>query len=596
MIGQTASEEFGSKTDALVNAQRLLSVDPAAAAEQAQEVISGDPESALAYRILGSALRRLGKIDEARKAEDFAVELTTVSAALFEAALKLADNRLDLAEALIRQHLEEEPDDPAALRLLAEIASRTGNLAVAEQLLERALLIMPDYNSANGLLEYVRSLRDRRAEPQPTGRSTLAVGDSTALTNYRSAVTLYELAIARHPERPDYWLGYGHVLRAVGRQADAVSAYRHTIGLLPTFGEAWWALADLKTNAFNDDDAPTMLRLLESEGLRAEDRNKLHFAVARALEQKGDYEAAFNHFRIGNRERAAELGHDRQGVTQHVDKSVAMFDRQFFADRQRAGLDAQDPIFIIGMPRAGSTLVEQILSSHPQIEATMELPDIGALAGHLAGKPNAGFEDSPYLEKLASLNPTEIERLGRSYMWSSGLRRTTDRPYFIDKMPNNWMHVGLILTVFPNARIIDVRRHPLDCGVSNYRQLYGQAQAFSYDLRDFGSYYMNYLRLMGHFDRTLPSRVHRVIYEQLIESPEPIIRELLDYVGVSFDSACLRFHENKRAVRTASSEQVRQPLNRSGVGQWQQFERWLGELIESVGPAVSTYPAAPDEP
>jgi len=373
-----------------------------------------------------------------------------------------------------------------------------------------------------------------------------------------------------------------------------VSAYRRAIQVRPAFGEAWWALADLKTHQLDNHDIHQLTNLIGDE-ISEQDRISLNFALGRALEQSGQFELSFRHYSEGNRLRAKDSKHDRDAVTRHVDESIAMFDEAYFRQRAGAGFGAPDPIFILGMPRAGSTLVEQILSSHPDVEGTMELPDIPALANWLGGGKAAGFVDSGYLEKLEALPIPELRKLGQGYLWGTGLRRQTNRPFFTDKMPNNWLHLGMILTILPNAKIVDARRHPMACGLSLFRQHFAKGQEFSYALPEIGAFYSDYVRMMCHFDRVVPGRVIRVIHEELVHDPEGGIRTLLAQLGRPFDERCLQFHANKRAVRTSSSEQVRRPISREGVDQWRSFEPWLGPLKQALGPVLDCYPKVPTQ-
>jgi tetratricopeptide (TPR) repeat protein len=598
MNGEQAGA-VGSKDEAIANAWRLLRSDPLLAERQAREVIAGDEDDPDAHTILGVALRRRGNLAEARQAEARAIKLASLQPELFKAAIALSENRLSAAEGDVRSYIVNHPHDAVALRILAEIAARTGHFDTADEMLERALALAPDYARAKSLRSATRRLRNRLSNGPKGHRGAIAVSEDSedqagVASTYTDAIELYEDALALHPDRPQNWVSYGHVLRTLGRQAEAIAAYHRAIDVEPTFGDAWWAIADLKSDAFAPGDVATMLSLLDTPDLPSSQSVPLHFAVARALEQDGDFARAFEHYAVGNDARFAEKPFDRSAVTRHVDQSIATFDAEFFARREGAGFPADDPIFIVGMPRAGSTLIEQILASHPQIESTMELIDIGALANHLGGRADAGLEDSPYIDKLASLDRAELTKLGQSYIWSSGLRRTTERPFFTDKMPNNWLHIGLIMAILPNAAIIDARRHPLDCGLSNFKQFFAAGQAFTYNLRDIGSFYSDYVRMMRHFDAVRPGKIHRVFHERLVEDPEAEVRRLLEYLHLPFDPACLKFHESKRPVRTASSEQVRRPVNRSGMGKWKAFDPWLGELRESLGPVLKTYPDVPD--
>ncbi len=404
---------------------------------------------------------------------------------------------------------------------------------------------------------------------------------------------LYEKVVQKFPDSPENWVSYGHIQRTVGQQDKAVAAYRQAIELKPTSGEAWWALADLKTRRLDETDIRHLAGLISDNESNESDLIGMNFALGRALEQDGQFERAFQHYSEGNRLRALTAKHDRRAVTRHVENSINLFGQQFFAERVGAGFEAADPIFVLGMPRAGSTLIEQILSSHAQVEGTMELPDVPALAGWLAGGKDAGFEDSGYLNRLKALPREELRKLGQGYIWGTRLRRQTQKPFFVDKMPNNWMHLGLILTILPNARIIDARRNPMACGLSLFRQHFAKGQDFSYDLTDIGSLYSDYVRMMDHFDRTMPGRIIRVFHEDLVTDPEGGIRGLLDRLQLPFDERCMSFHENRRAVRTSSSEQVRRPINREGVDQWRSFEPWLGPLKAALGPIADNYPTVP---
>ena len=384
-------------------------------------------------------------------------------------------------------------------------------------------------------------------------------------------------------------MSYGHVLKTVGRGEDGIAAYRRAIDLAPDLGEAWWSLANLKTVKLTDADVEAMEKALARPNLGRADLYHLHFALGKALDDAGEAERAFDHYLEGNRLRRQGLSYDAGETSRHVDRSRALFTPSFFAERQGWGCTAADPIFILGMPRAGSTLVEQILASHSRVEGTTELPDIALIARSL----RKGGGGADYVDGLATLDGEALRTLGESYLETTRVQRRTGRPFFIDKMPNNWVHVGLIHLILPNARIVDARRHPLDCCFSNFRQHYARGQAFSYSLDDMGRYYADYVALMDHFDQVLPGRVHRVIHEHLLDDPEGEIRRLLAWLRLDFEPACLAFHKTRRAVRTASSEQVRRPLNRDGVDQWRAYDAWLDPLKSALGPVLDSYPEAP---
>jgi len=361
-------------------------------------------------------------------------------------------------------------------------------------------------------------------------------------------------------------------------------------------GEAWWSLANLKTVHLGEDDRSAMEAALATLDAAREDQKEdlfhLHFALGKALEDARDYEASFRHYDKGNRLRRTMVLHDAGEFAAEARATAATFDRAFVSALASGGCPAPDPIFIVGLPRAGSTLVEQILASHSRIEGTMELPDMMMIAGRLQSRIDEG-EFPDFAAMIASLTPDDRARLGEEYIERTRVHRQTDKPLFVDKMPNNWQHIGLIRMILPNARIIDARRHPLSCCLSGWKQHFARGQTFSYDLAEIGQYYRDYVGLMAAYDAADPGAVHRVIYEDMVSDTETEIRRMLDYLDLPFEQSCLEFHRNTRAVRTASSEQVRQPINTQGIGQWKNYEPWLGPLIEALGSVADSYPAAP---
>ena len=504
------------------------------------------------------------------------------------------DNRLDVAERLLKPHLKEDPFDVRAIRMLAELAARIGRLKDSETLLRRALDIAPNFNPARANLAMVLGRLGRpgealelldelfESEPEAIGNLNLKAATLGRLGDFEEAITLYRQVIERAPNQPRVWLSYGHILKTVGRQADGVAAYRKAVELRPTAGEAWWSLANLKTVRFTEDDIAEMQRALASPELNDDDRFHLEFALGKAFHDAGRSDEAFAHYAVANELRRKYHPFRQGDVTQLVDRSIELFTADILA--RSGGCEAPDPIFILGMPRAGSTLVEQILASHSQVEGTSELADIAQLARQVPDYP-AG---------LAALDPAELRRMGESYLRTTRIQRHTDRPLFIDKMPNNWLHVPLIRLILPNARVIDARRHPLGCCFSNFKQHFARGQGFTYDLVDMGRYYADYVRLMAHVDAVQPGLVHRVIYERMVEDTENEVRALLAACGLPFEPACLAFHQTERAVRTASSEQVRQPIFRDGTQAWQPFEPWLDPLKAALGPVLDAYPDAPE--
>jgi len=526
---------------------------------------------------------------------------------LMEAGLALVEGRLAAAEGLLRSHLKARPTDVAAIRMMAELAGRLGRYGDSENLLRRALELAPGFTAARANLATILYRQNRPAEaieildhlldeePANPSHQNLKAAALGRIGGFEEAILIYRQVLDRLPDQAKVWMSYGHVLKTVGRLDEGIAAYRRAIGLAPTLGEAWWSLANLKTVRLGAADIGAMTAALSAPALSREDLFHLHFALGKAHDDAAEPERAFHHYAEGNRLRRALIGYEADETSRAVDRSIALFTPAFFAQREGWGCPAPDPIFILGMPRSGSTLLEQILASHAEVEGTMELPDIPALVRRLGGRSRRS-EESAYPEILESLGPEDVRSLGEEYLERARIHRKSDKPFFIDKMPNNWAHVGLIRLILPEARIVDARRHPLDCCFSNFRQHYARGQGFSYSLADMGHYYADYVRLMAHFDRVLPGRVHRVVHERLIEEPEREIRALLDALGLPFDPACLRFHENRRAVRTASSEQVRRPINRDGIDQWRAYERWLGPLKEALGPVLESYPHAPRQP
>jgi hypothetical protein len=314
--------------------------------------------------------------------------------------------------------------------------------------------------------------------------------------------------------------------------------------------------------------------------------------MGKALEDDADHAASFRHYASGNRLRRSNLAYSADDMSAFVRESMELFSAEFFAARAGYGAPDPDPIFIVGLPRAGSTLIEQILASHPSVEGTMELPDILAMAGALAGQRKPS-EPSKYPRELAKLSATVCRDLGAGYIRDTRIQRKTARPFFVDKMPNNFLHIGLIRLVLPNAKIIDARRHPMACCFSTYKQQFAEGHRYSYDLGELGRYYREYVLLMDHFDRVTPGAVYRVVHERLIEDTETEVRRLLSHCGLPFDPACLRFHENTRPVRTPSAQQVRRPINREGLEQWRRYDEWLGPLREALGDVIETYPGPP---
>ncbi|MBU1374946.1 MAG: sulfotransferase [Alphaproteobacteria bacterium] len=565
-------------------------------------LLAAEPRHPHAWRLLGDALSVAGDADGAADAYLRQVEAAAGDPEVREAAMALAANRLDEAEPRLRSILRARPTEVAAIRMLAELAIRIERLADAEALLDRALELAPGFDPARYNRAVARHRRGRAAlaledidrllsgAPDNLGYRATRAAILSRTGDYEAAIADYDAVLAHEGPGKDarLWMSRGHALKTVGRREACVASYRHAVELTPSLGEAWWSLANLKTHRFTPDDIAQMERALEDASAGDADKMHLHFALGQAIQTMDRAEDSFVHYAQANAMRRAQLPYDADATSAHVDAVRRLFDAAAVAAREGLGDPSDAPIFILGLPRSGSTLLEQILATHPEVEGTMELPDITTIAGEL----EAATAPSPdgYSGRLLQLDADELASLGRRYLDQTRIHRREGARYFIDKMPNNWMHVPLIHLILPNARIIDARRHPLDCGFSCFTQHFARGQGFAYDLADIGRYYADYTRLMDHVDEVLPGRVHRVFHERLIAEPEAEIRALLAACGLPFDPVCLEFHRNDRPVRTASAEQVRRPLSSEGVGRWRMFDPWLDPLRRALGPALKSYP------
>jgi predicted Zn-dependent protease len=582
--------EAGRSMDALAALRRALQLKP---------------DSADAWRLLADHLDFAGDVNGADQARARYLKAATKDPRLMEAAAFLVANDLPRAEVRLRSHLAQYPTDVAALRMLAEIAARLRRYGDAQTLLERCLELAPSFDPARHNYAVVLNRQGKAAaalpqvdallakEPRNPGYLNLKAAVLANLGDYGESIEVYASVLKDYPQQPKIWMSYGHSLKTARRQEDSVTAYRRAIDMQPTLGEAYWSLANLKTFRFADADITAIYGALARDDLSAEDRLHFEFSLAKALEDAGSYPESFAHYAKGNAIRRQQHPYSATDNALYVSRCKQQCTVDFFATRSGAGWPDRSPIFIIGMPRAGSTLLEQILSSHSLVEGTMELPDLPQMARELAGR-DAGDHDAPFFAAVAALDAQELRHLGERYLASTRIYRKTAAPFFIDKLPNNWLYTGLLHLILPNAKIIDARRHPLGCCFSAFKQHFARGQNFSYDLEDLGKYYRDYVDLMAHIDRVLPGRVHRVLYESMIEDTEAEVRRLLDYCALPFEEQCLRFYENERAVRTASSEQVRQPIFKDGMDHWRHYEPWLGPLKEALGPVLERYPAVPD--
>jgi tetratricopeptide (TPR) repeat protein len=596
LLGALAAEQPRSAATALELGLAAHELGEAALAiESLSRATTLKPGLAAAWTGLAAALREAGRDGDAAQAELAAIRAATTDAVLLRAATALTEGRPEQAEPLLRDRLRRDPADVAATRLLAELAWRIGRMDDAITLLRRTLQLAPAFESAREFLTRLLAQGNQLDEaiaqaaqlveqaPLNPGHAMLHASLMVRVGDIAGARAIYDRLVGLDARQPRVWMNLGHVLKTLGEQEASVAAYRRAISLSPALGEAWWSLANLKTVKLGAGDIAAMQAAVAGIAVE-EDAWHLHFALGKALEDQGDFAAAFGHYEQGNRLRRAHLPYDADETHRDALAHAAAFTREVVAGAG-GGCQAPDPIFVLGMPRAGSTLIEQILASHSAIEGTMELPEMMMIAARLHTRLDKGeFPDLAAL--VAALPPAERTRLGEEYLERTRIHRKSGRPLFIDKMPNNWQHVGLIHLLLPRARIIDARRHPMACCFSGWKQHFARGQAFSYGLADIGRYYRDYVEQMAAFDAAAPGVVHRVIYEDMVADTPGEVRRMLDWLGLEFEPACLAFWENRRAVRTASSEQVRRPIFTDGLDHWQHFAPWLQPLSEALGPAL----------
>jgi tetratricopeptide (TPR) repeat protein len=578
----------------------LMALDRADDAVKAlRKAVELQPKMPMAWKALGDILSAQGDKEASREAYRLHLVWTVKNPELVQAGDHLFGGRIAKAEALCREVLKKDPFDVFAIRLLADIGIRLNQFEDAQKLLERCLELAPDYHMARNDYANVLSKRQQyeasleelekllESEPDNPNNLLLKASVLVQIGEFESAIELYDRVLEHFPRQPRSHMSKGHALKTLGRHVEGIEAYRTAINLRPTLGEAYWSLANLKTFRFEEEEISAMRKQVKDGTENIQDYYHLCFALGKALEDRKQYDESFACFRRGNAVRRKTVQWDRDAHHENLQRLIRFFDAEFFDDRHGQGARHADPIFIIGLPRAGSTLLEQVLASHSQVEGTMELPDIISIARRLGGKKRSS-EESRYPDILADMTPDQLTEFGEEYIERTRIHRS-GAPYFIDKMPNNFSHIGLVHLILPNAKIIDARRHPLGCCFSGFKQLFAKGQNFSYDLADIGQYYRDYVELMDHWDRVLPGRVLRMQYETVVTDTEGQVRRLLDYCGLPFEEECLRFYETERAVRTASSEQVRQPIYSAALEQWRHYLPDLGPLIEALGPALQGY-------
>ncbi len=557
-----------------------------------------DPSLERAWFNLGKALAMLGRGREADAAFEKSFELSPERKRMALAAEHQKEGRLEDAERLYRQVLRDNPRNVDALRLLAQIASGAGHAGDAIRMLEEAIRIAPDFLLALLDLGKLYKEEDRFAEaigcfdraialePNRVQAHFLRAGTLARASFTPEAVAAYRHCLDLRPSHAGAMLGLGHVLKTSGEFEGAVAAYDGCRRLTPDSGETYWSLANLKTYRFDDATVEEMERQADAEGVSVQSRVNFLFALGKAYEDRGDYERAWDRYRRGNQMRRADVSYDPVQTEAVNDRIVATFTTELVRSLHGAGDPDPAPIFIVGLPRSGSTLLEQVLASHPMVEGTAELPYVGRLATSLK-RSHAGGPGYP--EAMGKIAPANVAALGAQYLELARMHRRAQAPRFIDKMPNNFPNVGLIAAMLPNATIIDARRHPLDACMSCYRQLFAQGQNFTYDLTEIGEYYLQYQRMMDHWHAVLPGRVLTVQYEEVVADFEAQARRLLAHCGLPWEDACLRFYESDRPVRTPSAEQVRQPIYDRSVGHWKHYERHLGELVDVIAPIRERY-------
>lgn len=557
-----------------------------------EAAVAVEPGLVEAWEALSNTAFALGRYATEAQAQARLARLSIADARLAAAAEAVALGRCEDAEPVLRDYLASYPDHVEALRLLSDCLSVAGAHEQAEALLRHAMTIQAELAPLRFALARALFAAQRaeaallelapleRADPANPAYRNLRAACLALLGDEAGAAEIQGELAARYPANPRIAVNLGHALRTRGERDGAIAAYRRAAALQPTNGEAWWSLANLKIGALGDADEREMRRILQSPRLDERERMRLSYALGRLLEDAGAFAESFEHYAAGAaialRQRQTALpDYPQQGAD-----ISALFSEEFFARRQGWGAASAAPIFVLGLPRSGSTLVEQILATHPDIEGTMELPYMGSIASRLAVTgPDA----------VSRLTEPEVRALGDEYLAQAAIHRRLGRPRFIDKMPNNFRHVGLIRLILPEARIIDVRRHPMAAGFSCFKQLFAKGHDYSYDLAELGLYYRFYLSVMQHFAKVQPGKIYTQVYESLVAEPEAQIAALLDAAGVGFAPECLRFHENRRAVRTVSSEQVRQPIYRSALEHWRHYETFLGPLKQALGDVGSAW-------
>lgn len=553
-----------------------------------------NPALVASWQAQADLLTAAGRAQEAQQAAAQAARLAGLPRELQAVTNFIYEDKLLKAEKLCRAFLQRNPKHVEGMRLLADIGVRFGVLDEAEFLLESALAFEPA--NVQVRLDYIAVLRKRQKfdtalkeakalhDSDPTNPIFLShyAIESLQAGDYDTALEMFDRILAKLPDDATTLTSKGHALKTIGRQEDAVASYRAAFHAQPSHADAYYGLANLKTYRFEDSEIETMERQISTGALPLDGRIQIEFALGKAFEDRKDYDRSFSHYKEGNRLKRHQCRYKADQMQEELETQAAVCTAELFEKQAGHGCPAPDPIFIVGLPRAGSTLLEQILASHSQVDGTMELPNILSLAHKLRAQKSVQAEDG-YPKNLWQLGADKLRAFGEQYIEDTRIHRA-GAPFFIDKMPNNFRHIGLIQLILPNARIIDARRDPLACCFSGFKQLFAEGQEFTYGLTEIGRYYRDYVTLMDHWDNVLPGKILRVQYEDVVADLETQVRGILDYCGLPFEDTCLDFHKTNRSVRTASSEQVRQPINTRGLEPWRPFEAYLGPLREALGP------------
>ena len=572
--------------------------DAGPAIEAYLRAVNINPALPASWKALQVLFEMTGQKAEADTAAEHIARLARLPPEVITASGMFADGEVFHAERLIRDYLLKHGNHIEAMRLLAKIGLKHDVLDDAELLLESVLALAPDYHAARYDYAVVLSRRHKHARAleeldrlltiDPTNRA-YRVSYATAcigLGQDERAAELYRAILKEAPAAAELHLSLAHALKTLGKRSEAIDSYHRAIECRPSYGDAYWSLANLKTYRFGVEEIERMRSQEAAPSIQREDRYHLCFALGKALEDRAEYAEAFGYYERGNALKKAELRFRIEPFLRNADLQSAHCTREFFAARRGYGCDSSEPIFIVGLPRSGSTLLEQILASHSRVEGTTELADILRLVGELQGRdPDA--ENPPYPAILADLKPEVLRQFGEKYLADTRIYRT-GKPRFIDKMPNNFRHIGLIHLILPNAKIIDARREPMACCFSNFKQLFASGQEFTYSIDDIARYYRMYEAQMEHWNAVLPGKILKVQHESVVDDLEGNVRRLLDYCGLEFEPACLEFHKTERSVRTASSEQVRQPIFREALDQWRNFEPWLEPLKSALGTSAQS--------